>query len=239
MPATDKENDKEFLEDGKWVFNEAVTEVFDEMLEASIPQYEIMRKAVLDLGVEFIEPNTQIIDLGCSRGEAIAQLVRAFPKNEFYGIECSKPMVMACNQKFAFDYNVHIVEKDLREFFPDLSNVSLVLSVLALQFIPIEYRHQIVQNVYDSLRPGGAFIFVEKVLGNTSQIDKLFVDKYLNLKGGNGYSGDEIQRKKRGLEGVLVPITSDWNEDLLRKTGFRAVDCFWRWMNFAGWIAIK
>lgn len=35
MGATDKENDKEFLDDdSKWEFNEAVTEVFDEMLGA-------------------------------------------------------------------------------------------------------------------------------------------------------------------------------------------------------------
>lgn len=29
------------------------------------------------------------------------------------------------------------------------------------------------------------------------------------------------------------------NEDLLRMTGFKKIDCFWRCLNFAGWIAIK
>ena len=41
------------------------------------------------------------------------------------------------------------------------------------------------------------------------------------------------------LEGVLVPVTASWNEELLAKAGFKQIDCFWRWMNFAGWIAIK
>jgi len=38
---------------------------------------------------------------------------------------------------------------------------------------------------------------------------------------------------------VLVPVTAEWNEGLLRQTGFQQVDCFWRWMNFAGWVGVK
>ena len=41
------------------------------------------------------------------------------------------------------------------------------------------------------------------------------------------------------LEGVLVPVTAKWNEQLLRSAGFAEVDMFWRWMNFAGWVAVK
>lgn len=55
----------------------------------------------------------------------------------------------------------------------------------------------------------------------------------------NGYTQEEIRRKRLALEGVLVPVTAKWNEELLHNAGFRQVDCFWRWMNFAGWIALK
>ena len=41
------------------------------------------------------------------------------------------------------------------------------------------------------------------------------------------------------LEGVLVPVTARWNEELLREEGFTSVDCFWRHLNFAGWVAVK
>lgn len=224
---------------GKWEFDEEVTECFNDMLSRSIPQYEVMRESVLDIGKQFIKPMTSIIDLGCSRGESIDALVRTFPNNRFYGIEVSKPMVRAAREKFKHDPNVTIIEKDLKEFYPEVTHVSLVLSILALQFIPINYRHQIVQSVYNSLQPGGAFILVEKVLGNTDRINQLMVSKYHELKRSNGYSYEEIDRKAMSLEGVLVPITSDWNVDMLRKTGFREVDCFWRYLNFGGWVAIK
>ncbi len=64
-------------------------------------------------------------------------------------------------------------------------------------------------------------------------------NQYYNLKHQNGYSIYEIERKKLSLEGVLVPVTANWNEEMLRLSGFTEVDCFWRWMNFSGWIAVK
>jgi len=48
-----------------------------------------------------------------------------------------------------------------------------------------------------------------------------------------------VSRKKESLEGVLVPVTARWNEQMLEEAGFRHVDCFWRWMKFAGWVAVK
>ena len=80
---------------------------------------------------------------------------------------------------------------------------------------------------------------VEKVLGNTSNINELFINEYHSYKEINGYSKEQIERKKLSLEGVLVPVTNDWNIDLLKQAGFRQIDVFWRWMNFVGYIAIK
>lgn len=119
------------------------------------------------------------------------------------------------------------------------AKASLVLSILTLQFTPIEYRQKILNNIYDSLENGGAFILVEKVLGNTDEIDSMLVDEYYKLKKENDYTQEQIQTKRKSLEGVLVPVTAKWNEDLLHNTGFTKVDCFWRCLNFAGWIAIK
>ena len=63
--------------------------------------------------------------------------------------------------------------------------------------------------------------------------------EYYNMKKENSYSQKQIADKRKSLEGVLVPITAKWNENLLKECGFRQIDCFWRCLNFAGWIAIK
>lgn len=220
----------------RWEFDENVTKVFDDMLNRSIPNYEVMRKLVNELSNNYIKENSTIVDLGCSRGGAIESLVNN--NVNVVGIEISKPMLKASREKFKNHDNVEILEMDITKEFPSIKS-DLFLSILTLQFTPIEYRHKILKEIYNHLEDNGAFIFVEKVLGDNHETNKLLVDCYYDLKRENGYDDLQIFSKKKSLEGVLVPLTSKWNEDLLKQTGFKTVECFWRCLNFAGWIAIK
>lgn len=227
---------------GKWEFDREVTQAFDNMLTRSIPQYEVMRQACFDLACYYRQPNTDIVDLGCSRGEAISKLIDKYgATNRFVGVEISKPMVEAARQRYQglIDCKVaDIKELDLRKDYPNC-RASVTLCVLTLQFTPIEYRQRILKNIYDHLLPNGALILVEKVLGADADLDEIMVKLYYQLKAKNGYSQEQIERKRLSLEGVLVPVTARWNEELLKMAGFRHVDSFWRWMNFAGWVAVK
>ena len=82
-------------------------------------------------------------------------------------------------------------------------------------------------------------ILVEKVLGKSADLDRALVDVYYDFKRRMGYTQEEIDRKRLSLEGVLVPVTAEWNEELLHGAGFARVDCVWRWSNFAAWLAVK
>lgn len=226
----------------KWTFDNDVTDAFDNMLARSIPMYEVMRQACYDLACKYAQRGTAIVDLGCSRGEAIAKLVDHFGvNNRFVGVEVSEPMLEAARQRFQGLINAGVVDirkMDLRADYPPVK-ASVTLCVLTLQFTPIEYRLRIMQDIYDHTIDGGALILVEKVIGGSARIDADMVNLYYKLKAQNGYSQEQIERKRLSLEGVLVPMTARWNEEMLRLVGFRQVDCFWRWMNFSGWVAIK
>jgi tRNA (cmo5U34)-methyltransferase len=201
-----------------------------------------MRNAVFELGARFVKPATAIVDLGCSRGEALAPFVERFAgSNRLIGVEISPAMLAAARSRFAGAINdgvVEILARDLRNDYPT-DRASVTLAVLTIQFTPINYRQRIVKSVFDNTIPGGVFIMVEKVLAASAGLDDVFVAKYHEMKASNGYTSEQIERKRLALEGVLVPATARWNEDLLRSAGFREVECFWRWMNFSGWIAIR
>lgn len=236
------DNRDHVLPEGKWQFDAEVTDVFEEMLRRSIPQYDVMRKAVFEIASRFAEEKTAIVDLGCSRGDALDPLVSRFGAyNRFVGVEVSQPMLKAAQKRFQGYIDCGVVsirDMDLRHQFPP-ERASVILSVLTLQFTPIEYRLKIVREAFNSLIPGGALILVEKVLGASADLDAMLVDLYYGMKRDNGYSQKEIDRKRMSLEGVLVPVTAAWNEQLLHQCGFSEVDCFWRYLNFAGWVAVK
>ena len=228
--------------DGPWAFDEEVASVFDDMLERSIPQYSTMRGLVFEVGRSFVRPGTQVVDLGCSHGGALAPFVREFGSAASYvGVEVSPPMLAAARRRFHAEIDegtVELLDHDLRDPYPSVE-ASLTLSVLTLQFTPIEHRPRIVRDVYRHTVDGGAFVLVEKVLGGSGRVDGLLTELYHGLKRASGYTQEEIDRKRLSLEGVLVPVAGAWNEDLLRGAGFREVECFWRCLNFAAWVAVR
>jgi tRNA (cmo5U34)-methyltransferase len=243
LDALDDRFDQVVLaEDARWQFDRDVTDVFENMLARSIPEYGTMRALVFDLGATLVQPGTAIIDIGCSKGDALAPFVQQFgPANCYIGVELSEPMLEATRRRFATLIEQGIVDVrrlDLRtEYPPEMA--SLTLAVLTIQFTPIEYRQRIMQRIARHTVSGGGVILVEKVLGSTAHFDELLTSRYYELKAFNGYTAEQIERKRLALEGVLVPVAARWNEDLLREAGFNQVECFWRWCNFAGWIAIK
>ncbi len=221
---------------GKWEFDEAVTAVFDDMLERSIPDYHGMRALTTALAVRYAAPGTAIVDLGCSRGAALKPIMdRLGDQNVYVGVEVSEPMRVAAQANLP---RATILDTDLRDGYPPHRS-SVTLGVLTLQFTPIEYRQRIIADVYNHLLPGGAFLFVEKLLGVDHHLDSTLVDVYLDMKGEHGYTAEQIATKRRSLEGVLVPVTADWNAHLLSRAGFSHIDCYWRHLNFGAWIAIR
>ena len=240
----------ELIPGPRWVFDEEVTRAFDDMLERSVPQYEVMRAVVHDLAVSFLDAVQRgaglpplVVDLGCSRGETMAMLIETLRERQldgrFVGLDLSGPMVDAARRRFAEESQVDVLQLDLRDGYPRVAPAQVTVAILTLQFIPIEYRQGVVTRAYEHTAKGGCFILVEKVLGQTSQLNEMMVARYLDMKRANGYSEEQIIRKRLALEGVLVPITASWNEELLTRAGFEAVECVWRWMNFAAWVAIR
>lgn len=226
----------EVMAGDKWEFNADVTEVFDDMLSRSIPDYEGMRRTTTELALQFAQKGTDIIDLGCSRGAALKPIIKALGKdNSYVGIEVSEPMLEAAKQEIPEAYVQHF---DLRDDYPNV-RASVTLAVLTLQFIPIEYRQRIVADAYKKTVQGGIFLLVEKVLGENNVSNQIFIDTYLARKGENGYTREQIANKRKSLEGVLVPITANWNINMMERAGFKHVDCYWRQLNFSAWFGIK
>ena len=228
-------NENFLKECGRWKFDGSVAEKFDAMLHNSIPSYNELSYLLYAIGNHFIDKG-KVIDLGCGTGTTIERLIKS--NADFYLFDNSVPMLEKCRERFLDMPNVHIKNHDIRDGIPTLDNVSLIVSCLTLQFVPIEYRQMLLSQIYDTLNPGGAFIFVEKVICNSWQIDSIITEEYYNLKR-EFYTEEQIQRKRLSLEGSLVPVTMDMNIQMLKSSGFSKVDVFWRSLNFCGFLALK
>jgi tRNA (cmo5U34)-methyltransferase len=120
-----------------------------------------------------------------------------------------------------------------------IDNASVVVLCLTLQFIRPIHRERLVRSIYDQLNPGGCLLLVEKLLCEDPTLNRAYIRYYYDFKRRMKYSELEIAQKREALENVLIPYTLRENESLLRECGFRDVETFFRWYNFAGMVALK
>ena len=228
---------------GKFNFDEDTVRVFDDMLRRSVPHYHEIQDMICAIAKNFAQRNSNIYDLGCSTGTTLLKIstaLRRFPVRVI-GIDSSKAMLKKANrklQKSGCATTCTLVEKDLN-YKINFENASVIISNLTLQFIKPINRENLVSEIYKGINKNGAFILIEKVISENQKIKRTFINLYHDFKLRKGYSKSEIFRKKEALENILIPYTHEEHVRLLKKSGFRLMDVFFRWYNFCGILAIK
>lgn len=223
-------------------FTEKVAAVFDDMVDRSVPFYAEMQRMITEMAGDIAVEGTNIYDLGCATGTTLIGMHPAVPKGvRFVGIDNSQQMLDRCREKLlarGVDRQYELVCADLNQGV-HIENASMVLMVLTLQFVRPLHRDSLIKSILNGMNENGALILVEKILGEDSHFNRLFIRYYYEMKKRHGYSELEISQKREALENVLIPYKLLENREMLLRAGFRYCDTFFKWYNFCGMIALK
>ena len=223
-------------------FGANVANVFDDMVNRSVPFYGEMQRMMAELAADHAKEGSDVYDLGCSTGTTMIGMdTMVNPNIRFVGIDDSQEMLDKCKSKLmeiGFSRNYDLRCNDLGHGVK-IENASVVVLCLTLQFVRPIYRESLVKDILDGLNPGGALILIEKILAEESRYNRDFINYYYNYKRRNNYSELEISQKREALENVLIPYKLSENISLLRDKGFAHCEVFFKWYNFAGIIAVK
>lgn len=223
-------------------FNEKVSRVFDDMLVRSVPLYGEVLKQQARIACRFYQRGTQIFDLGCSHGNFGVLLLDCFGETEFKmtGVDSSWPMIQRFKKRLAahdghgcIDLACACIEHIV------ISNASVVVVNLTLQFLDRQKRDGLIQSAFNGLCRGGILLLTEKTVHPDFQMNALEQEYYYQFKRENGYTDLEISQKRDALERVLVPETVAEHENRIRKAGFDSFNVWLKWFNFTSMIAIK
>ncbi len=225
-----------------FAFDERVVEVFDDMLDRSIPFYQEVIKATAQLLSQHLNQGDAVCDLGCSTGTALLELSRLLQDGRFRftGIDSSQAMI----DKARLKAELYSQEKSISYRHQDITRLELpetgaFILNYTLQFIRPLQRPSLVNHLYKNLRPGGLLVLSEKTICEDKRLNRRFIDIYHRFKLERGYSELEIARKREALENVLVPFSAEENRALLANAGFETVSTFFQWFNFSSFVAIK
>lgn len=235
-------------------FNQAVVDVFPDMLRRSVPGYESIITQSALLASRYVQPGTHLYDLGSSLGATAIAMRDALSQKDTTAIqgceihaidnatamiEASRSLIDLGTESLPAGHNVPIIlhEADLEEHA--LQNASVVAMNFTLQFVTPGARAGLMQRIANALRPGGVLILSEKVRFSDPFVDEMHIDMYHAFKRKNGYSDLEISQKRTALENVLVPDTLEAHEQRLLASGFDHCSVWFQCFNFASLIAIK
>ena len=229
-------------ESGSFEFDDAVADVFPDMLKRSIPGYGASIQAIGTLAADYAQPGTRCFDLGCSLGAASIAMHRNIEHSDcrIVAVDTAPAMVEKCRDALALEpgpAEVSVMQADARQV--EIVNASMVVMNYTLQFLPVADRPAMIERIFAGLNPGGIFVLSEKVVDEDPELERVLTRLHHEFKRRNAYSDLEISRKRAALENVLIPDTEQQHIDRLRQAGFQHVGVWLRYMNFLSIVAIK
>lgn len=222
-------------------FNEEVAQVFDDMLERSIPLYHEMLRLTQEIVWRYAQPQTAVYDLGCSTGTLLSQLIPSCSVPvTWIGVDASTAVLQKAEQRlmpFLTSHSLKLVASDLLNFSFD--NASVVILNYTLQFLPVHTRLEFLKKLWKALTPGGVLILSEKTQVISPEIQAFQSQSYDDFKRKNGYSDTEIIQKREALQSVLFPLSCEENKNFLENAGFSTIELLLKWQQFTTWLVLK
>ena len=223
-------------------FNEEVTEVFEDMIDRSVPGYKSSLKLIENLGKIYYQNNSSCYDLGCSLGASTLSLLKAVGEKEgqIFAVDNSKAMISNCNLKFKnlTDSNkLDFINQDLEVI--EIKDASVVVINYVLQFIESSKREELLEKVFCGMKKNGLLILSEKTHFDNKYRNQTLFNLHHSFKFKNGYTKMEISRKRDALEGVLITDLEKDHRQRLIKIGFREIRKVMSNLNFLTLIAQK
>ena len=220
-------------------FDDSVARVFDDMLNRSVPYYQLSSELTIDYISSLLPIHSHIYDLGCSTANTLISLDKRAPKKyKLSGIDSSSAMLEQAKQKaLAYGVNLNLEMGDM--LLKNFEQQDAFIANYTLQFIRPRQREQLINKLYHALNEDGYLFFSEKVVSHDTKISKIMIENYYHYKKEHGYSEFEIAQKREALENVLVPYTIEENITMVKENGFSHCETLFQWNNFVTFIARK
>ncbi len=216
----------------------AVAQNFLEGVRGAIPLAAEQIDVMLRL-IQTAQPELEnFLDLGCGDGILARAVLSRYPETKAVLLDFSEPMIDVARQRvqgkslifLAQDYGLKEWVETVKPYAP----FGGIISGFSIHHQPDERKHEIYQELYDLLKPGGVFVNIEHVAPPSEWVEAVFdnmtIDSMyaLSQRQGSAKTRGEVEREWRGradkAANILAPM--ELQLDWLREIGFTQVDCY-------------
>ena len=210
---------------GAFRFDEQVVEVFDDMIERSVPGYRTILAMLSPLAARYATPKSHLYDLGCSLGASSAALLQGIktPSCKLIAVDNSTAMIEHCKKRLSSidtDTVIEIVCADLQDL--PIEKASMVVLNFTLQFIRPSARAKLLSSIASGMKNGGVLVLSEKIALKTSTCRRKCVNYMRILNDSMAIPTwrlvkNEVHSNTCSYQKRLKPITIDCVKRVLSK----------------------
>lgn len=214
--------------------------VYDAKIDFTIPYYSLFHKETISVVRTYNPAPEAWLDTGCGTGTLTVAALPVFPGTKFTMADPSPEMLAIAREKLSSSKGEGaFLQKGSQELdFPDES-FDVITAIQSHHYFDRPTREKATANCCRMLKPGGIYVAFENIRPTTEAGTKLGLARWKEFQMGGGKSAPEAEAHVGRFDHEFFPITIEQHMDLLRKSGFSAVELLWASYMQAGFFAIK
>ena len=216
----------------------AIAERYDSLARRGMPRYGEMLSALIDVTPDRVE---DVLELGCGTGALTVRLSGRYPEAKLLALDGAPEMVALAQERLgqADVQRTTDVRFDVRRFEEtELPRQSYDLIASNMSLHHVEDKALFYSRLHDALKPGGLLAFGDELTGALPHIEELYWNGWLEFaRQPDHLTEGEISKIIRHTEEADHYETLPDQLTLLKSAGFVAVDCIWRYLNYAVLVA--
>lgn len=186
--------------------------------------------------------NKSALDLGCGDGILTRNLLEIDSSISATMIDPSGDMLRRAKELLRESDNIHYIRASFQDLMKDTilqKNFNFVVSSLAIHHLTLEEKRSLFRIIHAHLHPGGYFMNIDVILAPAASLEDWYMELWHEWmderKGALGLEKDlfnDITKRYKELE-ENKPDTLEDQLTALKETGFREVDCYYKYGIFA------
>ncbi len=174
-----------------------------------------------------------ILELGTGTGMLTELIAYSYTKAKITGIDLTDEMLSQAEKKLKRFKNRLTIKRGDFSSIPFGNNFDAVVSSLSIHHLTPDGKKKLYNKIYNSLKKGGIFLNADLVKSESDYIQKLYMKKWKEFMRAGKADEESIKRRLKGVKKVDIYDTFEDQLDWLKRAGFKDVDVFWKYWNFA------
>lgn len=209
-------------------FNENA-EKYDSQRRKLIPCFDDFYSIPVSI-IETHSSTPTVLDIGAGTGLFSSFILNKFPEAKVTLIDISEKMINVAKERFSHFSNINYIVDDYTSYEYD-NKFDIIVSSLSIHHLTDTEKKNLYIQIYDLLNDGGIFVNADQVLGHTASLEKLYKDDWKNKVESSGLTEEEIYAAyERTKLDKMATLTQQLN--WLEESGFKDVDCIYKYFNF-------